>query len=136
MTDLLGYLVAGLILLGAAFLLIGIWGIVRLPSTMERLHGPTMATTLGVGALVLASMLHARLQSGSWSTQELLIALFLFVTAPISANMIAKVHLHRQRIAGSTEPAGIAGDPPNPADGEWATFEAPRPGSPASTATP
>ncbi|MFN3520090.1 MAG: monovalent cation/H(+) antiporter subunit G, partial [Sphingomonas sp.] len=43
-------LIALLILLGAAFVLIGSWGLVRLPSTMERLHGPTKATTLGLGA--------------------------------------------------------------------------------------
>lgn len=134
MSDVLDYLVAGLILLGAAFLLIGSWGLVRLPSTMERLHAPTLSTTLGVGSLVLASMLHARLQSGTWSAHELLIALFLFMTAPISANMIAKVHLHRQRIAGIGEPTGIAGAPQNPDDSDWATFEAPKPGTPASTA--
>ncbi len=134
MSDVLDYLVAGLILLGAAFLLIGSWGLVRLPSTMERLHAPTLSTTLGVGSLVLASMLHTRLKTGSWSTHELLIALFLFMTAPISANMIAKVHLHRQRIAGIAEPTGIAGAPPNPDDSDWATFEAPKPGTPTSTA--
>lgn len=137
MSDVLGYLVAGLILLGATFLLIGSWGLVRLPSTMERLHAPTMATTLGVGSLVLASMLHTRLQTGTWGTHELLIALFLFITAPISANMIAKVHLHRQhiaRIGGIAEPTGIAGEPPNPDECDWATFDAPKPGTPASTA--
>ncbi|KQO09165.1 Na+/H+ antiporter subunit G [Sphingomonas sp. Leaf242] len=134
MIDIFGYLVVGLILLGAAFLLIGSWGLVRLPSTMERLHGPTMATTLGVGSLVLASMLRTRLQTGTWSMHELLIMLFLFITTPVSANMIAKVHLHRQRMADIIEPAGIAGEPPNPDDGDWATFEVPRPSIAPSTA--
>ncbi|MGU3391263.1 Na+/H+ antiporter subunit G [Sphingomonas sp. M1A8_2b] len=134
MIALLGHIDAALILLGAAFMLIGSWGLVRLPSTMERLHGPTLATTLGVGSLLLASMLYVWLQSGTWSTHELLIALFLFITAPISANMIAKVHLHRRRSAGTTEHAGIAGDPPTPEASDWATFEAPHPGTPASTA--
>lgn len=134
MIDAFAYLVVGLTLLGTAFLLLGNWGLVRLPSMMERLHGPTMATTLGVGSLVLASMLRTRLQTGTWSTHELLIMLFLFITTPVSANMIAKVHLHRQRMADITEPAGIAGEPPNPGEGDWATFEAPKPSIAASTA--
>lgn len=134
MIAILSYIDAALILLGAAFMLIGSWGLVRLPSTMERLHGPTVATTLGVGSLLIASMLHVWLQAGTWSTHELLIALFLLITAPISANMIAKVHLHRRRGATTTEPAGIAGDPPTPAASDWATFEATQSGTPASTA--
>ena len=49
-----------LLLLGAGFALIGSWGLVRLPTTMERLHGPTKATTLGLGALLLASVVYFR----------------------------------------------------------------------------
>jgi len=124
-----------LLLLGAGFALIGSWGLVRLPSTMERLHGPTKATTLGLGALLVASVVYFRARLGVWTAHELLISLFLFITAPISANMIAKVHLHRLRTGAISEPDSIAGPPPRPGgDGEWATFEAPRRDTPASTA--
>jgi multicomponent K+:H+ antiporter subunit G len=124
-----------LILLGAAFALIGSWGLVRLPTTMERLHGPTKATTLGLGALLIASVVYFRSQHGIWTAHELLISLFLFMTAPISANMIAKVHLHRVRTGAITEPDSIAGPPPRPSEeGDWATFEAPASDTPASTA--
>ncbi|MEH3105113.1 MAG: Na+/H+ antiporter subunit G [Sphingomonas phyllosphaerae] len=123
-----------LLLLGAAFALIGSWGLVRLPSTMERLHGPTKATTLGLGALLVASVVYFRMQLGVWTAHELLISLFLFITAPISANMIAKVHLHRVRTGAIGEPPGIAGPPPRPGgEGDWATFEAPRRDTPAAT---
>ena len=122
-----------LLLLGAGFALIGSWGLVRLPSTMERLHGPTKATTLGLGALLLASVIYFQARLGVWTAHELLISLFLFITAPISANMIAKVHLHRLRTSRETD--GIAGPPRRPSEeGDWATFEAPRQGTPASTA--
>lgn len=122
-----------LLLLGGGFVLIGSWGLVRLPSTMERLHGPTKATTLGLGALLLASVVHVRARLGLWTAHELLISLFLFVTAPIAANMIAKVHLHRARIGARDEPDSLAGAPPRPdGAGEWATFEAPRLDGPAS----
>ena len=89
---------------------------------------------LGLGGLLVASVLFFQLREGVWSAHELLITLFLFITAPISANMIAKVHLHRRRAGLAGEPESIAGVPPAPGgDGDWATFEAPRPGSPAAT---
>ena len=134
MTMLVDAVIAGLVLLGAAFVLIGSWGLVRLPSTMERLHGPTKATTLGLGALLTASVVFFQARMGIWTAHELLIALFLFITAPISANMIAKVHLHRMRIGAIEEPGSIAGPPPRPPEGEWATYEAPSQDTPASTA--
>ncbi|MFN4239237.1 MAG: Na+/H+ antiporter subunit G [Erythrobacter cryptus] len=125
------WLVSALIVLGAAFALIGSWGLVRLPSLMERLHGPTKATTLGLGALLLASIAWFQLGKGVWTTHELLVSLFLFVTAPITANMIAKVHLHRLRSApGAAEP-GLAGTPAPPSNtADWATHEAPHLGTP------
>jgi multicomponent K+:H+ antiporter subunit G len=128
-------LAAALIVLGSGFALIGSWGLVRLPSLMERLHGPTKASTLGMGAMLVASIVWFQLGEGVWTTHELLIALFLFVTAPISANMIAKVHLHRLRSrdasGGVSEPAGPAGPPAPPlGSADWATHQAPHEGAP------
>ena len=124
-------LAAALIVLGAGFALIGSWGLVRLPSLMERLHGPTKATTLGLGGMLIASILWFQLGEGQWTTHELLISVFLFVTAPVSANMIAKVHLHRLRIGEPGAPAGPAGLPdPPPGRADWATHEAPHAGTP------
>lgn len=136
MTGLVDIAIAALVLMGASFVLIGSWGLVRLPSTMERLHGPTKATTLGLGALLLASVVFFQARLGIWTAHELLITLFLFITAPISANMIAKVHLHRVRATALVEPGSIAGPPPKPPGdgGDWATFEPPRNDTPASTA--
>lgn len=135
MTMVVEILVCALVLLGAAFVLIGSWALVRLPSTMERLHGPTKATTLGLGSLLVASVFYFQGRLGVWTAHELLIALFLFITAPISANMIAKVHLHRVRIGAFEEPDTKAGAPPRPpGEGDWATFEAPTRNTQASTA--
>lgn len=124
-------IVSLLIMLGASLALIGSWGLVRLPSLMERLHGPTKASTLGLGAMLAGSVVYFQLVKGQWTTQELLVSLFLFVTAPIAANMIAKVHLHRVRQGEPSEavgPAGPATPPPGTAD--WATHEAPHAGTP------
>ncbi len=123
--------VATVIVIGASFALIGSWGLVRLPSLMERLHGPTKASTLGLGAILVASVLWFHLARGVWTTHELLVSVFLFLTAPISANMIAKVHLHRLRHGEPSEPAGPAGAPAVPPGGaDWATHEAPHEGTP------
>jgi len=117
-------IIAFLIVLGGSFALIGSWGLARLPSLMTRLHGPTKATTLGVGSCLIASMIYFPAAGGIWSAHELLITLFLFIAAPISANMIAKAHLHQQREAIDANPAdGIeARVPPTGRPTGWATF--------------
>ena len=113
-------LVAALILVGAFFLLVGALGLARLPDMMRRLHGPTKATTLGIGALLIASMAYFTGMRGSFSIHELLITLFLFLTAPISANMIAKAHILRStREREAITPAGP--------DTGWATLQPPGP---------
>ena len=93
-----------LVLLGAAFTLIGAIGLVRFPDFFTRLHGPTKATTLGVGSLVLASSIW--LSGDGTTVREVLIAAFLFATAPVSAHLLAKAALHRRRRArGGLPPA-------------------------------
>ncbi len=117
-------IIAFLIVLGGSFALIGSWGLTRLPSLMTRLHGPTKATTLGVGSCLIASMIYFPAAGGIWSAHELLITLFLFIAAPISANMIAKVHLHRQCKLVDPNPADNveATVPPPGGPTDWATF--------------
>lgn len=124
-------LTSALIMLGSTFALIGSWGLVRLPSLMERLHAPTKATTLGLGALLAGSVVWFSLVEAKWTLHELLITLFLFITAPVTANMIAKVHLHRLRLGETDAQPGPAGRPaPPPGKADWATHEAPHLGTP------
>jgi len=123
-----------MIVLGSGFALIGSWGLVRLPTLMERLHGPTKATTLGLGGMLVGSVLFFQFDQGVWSAHELLISLFLFITAPIAANMIAKVHLHALRIGQTSTVPGPTGKPPSPSEeADWATYEGQRPNTPATT---
>jgi multicomponent K+:H+ antiporter subunit G len=79
---------------GGLFALIGSYGLLRLPHPMQRLHAPTKATTIGVGAALLVSALDM-LPQGSISWHEVLITLFLLLTAPISALFLAKTLLLR-----------------------------------------
>jgi multicomponent K+:H+ antiporter subunit G len=92
----LEWLVAVLVLFGAVFVLIGSVALVKLPDFYTRLHGPTKATTLGLGSLVLASLVFFNFILHELSFQQLLIALFLFITAPVTAYMLIKVGLHQK----------------------------------------
>lgn len=85
------------VLVGGAFALLGSIGLARLPDFFTRLHGPTKATTLGVGALVIGSMVHLSMQGNGLSLRELAITLFLFITAPVSAHLLSKVALNGAR---------------------------------------
>ena len=87
-------LISFFVLAGGAFALIGSIGLARLPDLFTRLHGPTKATTLGVGGILIASVLHFSTQGEGLSLHELLVTLFLFATAPVSAYLIARAALH------------------------------------------
>ncbi|MFN2308610.1 MAG: Na+/H+ antiporter subunit G [Gammaproteobacteria bacterium] len=87
-------LVSLFLLIGAGFAVIGSLGLARLPDFYLRLHGPTKATTLGVGGMIIGSVLYFSTRGDGLSLHELLITLFLFITAPVSAHMLAKAALH------------------------------------------
>lgn len=88
-----------LILIGAFFTLVGSIGLAKLPDFFTRLHAPTKATTLGVGAILIASSIYFSVTTDELSLHEILITFFLFLTAPISAHMMAKaaIHLKKQK---------------------------------------
>ncbi|MBD3640707.1 MAG: Na+/H+ antiporter subunit G [Marinobacter sp.] len=88
------YAIAFLLLLGGAFTLIGAIGLARLPDFFTRLHGPTKATTLGVGAIMLSSVIYFSARGEGIGISEVLITVFLFMTAPVSANILAKAAMH------------------------------------------
>jgi len=90
LTVIAEYLVVFLLLVGGFFSLVGSFGLAKLSDFYKRLHGPTKATTLGVGGILLAAMLLHLLRGDDTNLRELLITLFLFLTAPVSAHMMAK----------------------------------------------
>ncbi|CUH54375.1 Na+/H+ antiporter subunit G [Shimia marina] len=100
------------------FGLVGSFGMVKLKDTMQRLHAPTKATTVGVGGVLIASMVYFLLVKGTLSFHELLITLFLFLTAPVSAHFIAKTFIQAkmkpEELPGSESDYGwaIYDDPP------------------------
>lgn len=109
------YAVTFCLVVGSIFTLVGAIGLLKFNDGMTRLHAPTKVGTVGVGALLLASIIFNGV-FGEGAIQELLIMGFLFVTAPISAHFIAKVNMHR----------GACDTPPElPENEQWATFDLP-----------
>lgn len=115
---LLEILVSALIVIGGIFGLVGSYGLAKLPDLMTRLHGPTKSSTLGVGAVLIASMIFMLWDQSNLSFHELMITLFLFLTAPITANFIAKAFLHRHKEQKSKLPS-------TGTDFGWASFDRP-----------
>ena len=110
-----------LLVIAGIFGLIGSYGLIRLRDGMQRLHAPTKASTVGLGAALLASMFHGLLIGTGFSAQELLVMVFIFITAPITANYLSKFHLHSRTHT----------PPPSESPRDWATFDhAPEPAEP------
>jgi multicomponent K+:H+ antiporter subunit G len=107
------YLIAGFLIIAGVFGFVGSFGLLKLNDAMSRLHAPTKATTLGVGGVLLASMAHGVAIEGHLSLHEVMITLFLFLTAPVTALFIAKLHIHLHETKTSLPKAGQ--------DGIWAT---------------
>lgn len=85
--------IAALLVVGGLFGLIGSYGLLRLRDPMQRLHAPTKATTIGVGSALVASAFDLVWATGVVTWQELLVAIFLLMTAPLTALYLAKTHL-------------------------------------------
>ena len=110
-------LISALLIIGGIFGLIGSFGLLKLRDTMQRLHAPTKATTVGVGASLIAAALTIVWQTGAASWQGVMVAVFLFLTAPLSGLMLAKAHRHLNHPVV----------PPTGTDAPWAGETPPKP---------
>ena len=99
---------SALLLFGCFFILVGALGLVRFSDFFKRLHAPTKASTLGVGCVLLTSVGYHAFTGTDPQPRELLITAFLFITAPISAHLMAKAALSLH----------MAERPPQPGDGD------------------
>jgi multicomponent K+:H+ antiporter subunit G len=89
-------LIAFFLLFGGGFVLLGSLGLAKFPDIFTRLHAPTKASTLGVGAILVASTIAFSTGRGGLSLHEVLITVFLFMTAPLSAYLVSKAALHER----------------------------------------
>jgi multicomponent K+:H+ antiporter subunit G len=101
-SQLLEALVAALIVAGAGFSLIGSLGLLRMPDFFTRLHGPSKATTIGIGSLLVASAIYMSVRGPGLSLHEFMIPLFIAITTPVSSHLLAKAARHR-RLPGAED---------------------------------
>ena len=102
-------LIVLLLLVGSGFALLGGYSLVKLPTFFQRLHGPTKASTLGVGCLLAASVLYQWKVGNGLHPRELLVTVFLFLTAPVSAHMMSLAALRLARPEDRPEPPENSG---------------------------
>lgn len=79
---------AGLLLGGAAFVLIAALGVIRMEDVFVRMHASTKAATLGLGMIVAALLIG--LDGGGSKAKAVAVILFIVATAPIAAHLIGR----------------------------------------------
>jgi multicomponent K+:H+ antiporter subunit G len=96
--DWAALMVGGLLLLGSAITLVGSLGLLRLKTFYERVHAPTLGTTLGTWFIVLGSMVCFSVLQARPVVHEVLIALFVTLTAPVTLMLLVRAALYRDRV--------------------------------------
>lgn len=95
--------IALLILLGATLALTGSIGLLRLRNFYDRVHAPTMGSTLGTGFILIASMLLFSALELRPVLHEILIAVFMTVTTPVTYMLLVRAALHRDQGEGNRD---------------------------------
>ncbi|MDB5371472.1 MAG: monovalent cation/H+ antiporter subunit [Belnapia sp.] len=95
--------VSVLLLLGAGLALVGSVGLLRLRSFYDRIHAPTLGTTLGIGSILLASMLFFSVLQTRLVLHEVLIGIFMVVTTPVTFILLSRAAFYRDQQEGNPE---------------------------------
>ena len=105
-------LTALFVIVGAGLTLIGSFGLLRLGSFYQRLHAPTLGTTLGTGAILIGSMIYHSAIETRPVLHEILIAIFVTVTTPVTFILLVRATRHRGTDDASAKPSNPPGDSP------------------------
>jgi multicomponent K+:H+ antiporter subunit G len=114
-------LTAFLVLLGAGLTLVGAVGLLRMKTFYQRVHAPTLGTTLGAGFILIASMVFFSVSESRLVVHEVLIAIFVTVTTPVTLMLLVRAALSRDIQEGNVEGSKILRD-------EWYKAFQPRSG--------
>ena len=93
-------LTATLLVAGAGITLIGSLGLLRLQSFYERVHAPTLGTTLGTACIAVASMIYFSALETRPVVHELLLVTFIFVTTPVTLIILVRAAQLRDQFEG------------------------------------
>lgn len=97
-------IVGVLLIAGAMVALIGSIGLLRMPSFYERVHPPTMGSSLGVALIALASIVCFSVLQSRPSVHEILILIFVTLTTPVTFMLLGRAALYRDRTEGADVP--------------------------------
>ena len=105
-----GILTAMLLICGATITLIGASGLLRLKSFYQRVHAPTLGTTLGTTCVALASIIYFSALGSRVVVHELLIIVFVTVTTPISLMVLVRAAVAREESENKGMPSRKVGN--------------------------
>lgn len=89
--------VALLLVAGGLLTLVGSLGLLRLRDFQARMHGASMGGTLGLGCVIVASVVAATAVAGRFMPHALLLTGFVVMTAPATAMLLMRASLYRAR---------------------------------------
>jgi multicomponent K+:H+ antiporter subunit G len=101
--DWVALLTAILTLLGATLTLIGALGLLRFGNFYRRVHAPTLGTTLGAGFILIGSMVCFSVLESRPVLHEILIAVFMTITTPVTLMLLVRAGVSRDLREGSPE---------------------------------
>jgi len=107
-----------LVLAGALITLIGTIGLVRLATFYQRIHAPTLGSSLGAALILLASSLHASFALGRPVLHEVLVLIFILITTPVTLMLLARAALYRDRSEGNLDLPSLPPLPPRTGESE------------------
>lgn len=117
--------IAVLLVIGSTLTLLGNIGLLRFRTFYERLHAPTLGVSWGTAAIILASMLMFSLHLGRPVIHELIVGVFVMITAPVTLMLLGRAALRRDRARGldlnvrritPPDSKAVDGDEPGPTD--------------------
>lgn len=101
--------VALLLVTGAGLVLTGMLGLTRLGNFYQRVHAPTLGTSMGTLLILSASVIYFTVSRGSLVLHEVILGVFLTITTPVSLMLIVRAGLHRDQMEGDIDvPVGGA----------------------------
>lgn len=86
-----------LLIIGGLLTLTGGIGLLRLSNFYQRSHAPSLPGTLGIGCVLIASMLYFSVMGGRLVVHELLITVAVLLSSPITAMMLNRAAIERDR---------------------------------------
>jgi multicomponent K+:H+ antiporter subunit G len=88
------------LIIGSTLTMLGAFGLLHLRSFYDRIHAPTLGTSWGTAAILLASILAYSWTESRLAHHEVVIGIFVMVTTPVTLMLLGRAALLRDRDEG------------------------------------